>query len=193
MDYIYIAPLSKALYNLCLPFTHSHTNGCHARYQPACQEQLGVRCLAQGHFDTPRVRSNRQPSDCQTRALTSWAISPQKHDNEFRVLTWPLNSPDLNPIEHLRDVLDNQVRSTAAPPCNLQDLKDLLLTSRCQIPQGTFRGLVESMPRQVRAVSMLWLIDAYCMLKHIVFNYDDDCYCYCSLGISWCVLIPKLQ
>ena len=27
MDCIYIAPLSKALYNLCLSFTHSHTNG----------------------------------------------------------------------------------------------------------------------------------------------------------------------
>ena len=52
--------------------THIHTPtaiGCHARYQPARQEQLGVRCLAQGHFDTPRVGSNRQPSDCQTTAL----------------------------------------------------------------------------------------------------------------------------
>ena len=58
--------------------THIHTStaiGCHARYQPARQEQLGVRCLAQGHFNTPRVGSNRQPSDCQTTALTSWAIS----------------------------------------------------------------------------------------------------------------------
>ena len=76
MDCIYIAPLSKALYNFCLSFTHSHTHihtptaiGCHARYQPARQEQLGVRCLAQGHFDTPGVESNRQPSDCQTTAL----------------------------------------------------------------------------------------------------------------------------
>ena len=65
MDCIYIAPLSKALYNSCLSFTHTHTHthihtptaiGCHVRYQPARQEQLGVRCLAQGHFDTPRVR-----------------------------------------------------------------------------------------------------------------------------------------
>ena len=51
--------------------THIHTPtaiGCHARYQPARQEQLGVRCLG-GHFDTPRVGSNRQPSDCQTTAL----------------------------------------------------------------------------------------------------------------------------
>ena len=29
--------------------------------------------------------------------------------------------------------------------------KDLLLTSRCQIPQDTFRGLVASTPRRVRA------------------------------------------
>jgi len=29
-----------------------------------------------------------------------------------------------------------------APPRNLQELKDLLLTSWCQIPQHTFRGLV---------------------------------------------------
>ena len=36
--------------------THIHTRtaiGCHARYQPAHQEQSGVRCLAQGHFDMP--------------------------------------------------------------------------------------------------------------------------------------------
>ena len=87
MDCIYIAPLSKALYNFCLSFTHSYTHthtptaiGCHARNHarnhPARQEQLGVRCLAQGHFVTPRVGSNWQPSDCQTTALISWATSP---------------------------------------------------------------------------------------------------------------------
>ena len=53
-----------------MPLIHTPTAiGCHARYQPARQEQLGVRCLAQGHFDTPRVGSNRQPSDCQMTAL----------------------------------------------------------------------------------------------------------------------------
>ena len=63
----------------------------------------------------------------------------EEHDEVFMVLPWPPNSPDLNPIEHLWDVLDQQVRSTAAPPQNLQDLKDLLLIFWCQIPQSTFR------------------------------------------------------
>lgn len=40
------------------------------------------------------------------------------------------------------------VQSMEAPPCNLQDLKDLLLTSWCQIQHHTFKGLVESVPRQ---------------------------------------------
>ena len=69
-----------------MPLIHTHIHtptaiGSHARYQPTHQEQLGVRCLAQGHFDTPRVGSNRQPSDCQTTALTSWAIS--KMHNQY--------------------------------------------------------------------------------------------------------------
>ncbi|MCI4382560.1 hypothetical protein PGIGA_G00016250 [Pangasianodon gigas] len=76
----------------------------------------------------------------------------EERDKEFKVLIWPPNSPDLNLIKHLWDVLDKQVRSMKAPPHNLQDLKGLLLTSWCQIPQHTFRGLVESMLRRVRAV-----------------------------------------
>ncbi|KAK3557036.1 hypothetical protein QTP70_024249 [Hemibagrus guttatus] len=75
-----------------------------------------------------------------------------EHNNEFEVLTWPPNSPNLNPIEHLWDVLNKQVRSMEASPHNLQDLKDLLLTFWCQIPHHTFRDLVESMPQRVRAV-----------------------------------------
>ena len=64
------------------PFTHTHTH-THQWWLAAMQGTIqlvrsnwGVRCLAQGHFGTPRVGSNLQPSDCQTTALTSWVISP---------------------------------------------------------------------------------------------------------------------
>ena len=68
----------------------------------------------------------------------------EEHNNECEVLTWPPNFPDLNPI-HLWDVLDKQVWFMEA-------IEYLLLTSWCQISQHTFRGLVESMTRWVKAV-----------------------------------------
>ena len=51
----------------------------------------------------------------------------EEHDDEFKVLPWPPNSPHLNPIKHLWDVLEH----SPAPPRNLQDL---LLIYWCQIP-----------------------------------------------------------
>lgn len=47
-------------------------------------------------------------------------LAEKEHNNEF-VLSWPPNSPDLNPVGHLWDVLNKQVRS----------VEDLLLTSQC--------------------------------------------------------------
>ena len=62
MDCMNIAFIQSALQFMPL-INHSHMAiGCHARYQPAPQEQLGIRYLAQGHFDLPRVGSNR-PDD----------------------------------------------------------------------------------------------------------------------------------
>ena len=64
--------------------THIHTPtaiGCHARYQPARQEQLGVRCLAHGHFDTPRVGfkpATLQLQDNSSYRLSHIAISPYR-------------------------------------------------------------------------------------------------------------------
>ena len=65
----------------------------------------------------------------------------EEHD-EFKVLAWPLSSPDLNLIEHLGDVLDKQVQSIEAPPRNSQALNNLLLMSWCQIPEHTFKVYV---------------------------------------------------
>lgn len=52
----------------------------------------------------------------------------------------------------LEGLLEQKVRSMVPPARNLQDIKNQLLTSWCQILQGTFRGLVKSIPRWVRAL-----------------------------------------
>ena len=72
--HLYSAFIQSALQCMPLihPFTHTFTHQRRlAAMQGTNQEQLGVRCLAQGYFDMPRVGSNRQPSDCQTTAPTS--------------------------------------------------------------------------------------------------------------------------
>lgn len=53
--------------------------------------------------------------------------------NEFEVLAWSPNSPDVNPVEHLWDLLAKQFRSMEAAPHNLQDLKGPVAKMMVQI------------------------------------------------------------
>ena len=39
-----------------------------------------------------------------------------QHCNWFKLMTWPTNSPDLNPIERLQDLPEKQVQSIEAQP-----------------------------------------------------------------------------
>ncbi|KAK3526254.1 hypothetical protein QTP70_020404, partial [Hemibagrus guttatus] len=92
--------------------------------------------------DSVLFQQNNDP--CHTAVIVQERF--EEGNKEFKLLTWPPKFPDLNPIEHLWDVLDKQVKSMEVSSYSLLDLKDLLLKSWCQIPQHTFRGLVESMP-----------------------------------------------
>ncbi len=98
------------------------------------------------------------------------------HDKKFNLLPWPPNSSDLHLTEHLWDVLDQQIKSMEASPLNLQDLKDLLLMSWCQISQNIldaselfweYKGDIHDI-RQV--VLMLWLININGIFIHQILN-----------------------
>lgn len=70
--------------------------------------------------------------------------------NKVRVLPWPSQSPDLNPIEHLWDELE---RRAGAHKCsNLGELFDRLQREWTEIDQNTIDRLLESMPRRCLAV-----------------------------------------
>lgn len=71
-------------------------------------------------------------------------------DNAINVMEWPACSPDLNPIEHLWDMLSRRVRARQPPPENVRALTDALVQEWGNIPQEDIRRLIRSMPRRCR-------------------------------------------
>ncbi len=75
-----------------------------------------------------------------------------EHDNEFTLLKWPPQSPDLNPIEHFWDVVEWVIRIMDVQPTNLQQLLDAIMSIWTKISEECFQHLVESLPRRITAV-----------------------------------------
>lgn len=77
-------------------------------------------------------------------------LNALKTNNILQIMSWPAQSPDLNPIELLWDELDRQVRKVA--PTTKQHLWDILQQQWNSLPANTLIKLIERMPRIVRAV-----------------------------------------
>uniref|UniRef100_A0A8L0DV99 Tc1-like transposase DDE domain-containing protein n=1 Tax=Oncorhynchus mykiss TaxID=8022 RepID=A0A8L0DV99_ONCMY len=68
-------------------------------------------------------------------------------DRNVSVLPWPAKSPDLNPIEHVWDLLDRRVRAR-----NVRELAGALVEEWGNISQQELANLVQSMRRRCTAV-----------------------------------------
>ncbi len=62
------------------------------------------------------------------------------------LLKWPPQSLDLNPIEHLWDVVEREIHIMDVQPTNLQQLRDAIMSIWTKISEDCFQHLVESMP-----------------------------------------------
>ncbi len=60
----------------------------------------------------------------KAQIISDWFL---EHDNEFTLLKCPPQSPDLNPIEHLCDVVEREIRIKDVQPTNLQQLRDAIM------------------------------------------------------------------
>ena len=81
--------------------------------------------------------------------ISDWFL---EHNNEFTLLKWPPQSPDLNPIEHLWDVVERVIQIMDVQPTNLQQLRDAFMSIWSKISEECFQHLVESVPQRIKAV-----------------------------------------
>ncbi len=85
----------------------------------------------------------------KAQIISDWFL---EHDNEFTLFKWPPQSPDLNPIEHLWDVVEREIHIMDVQPTNLQQLRDAIMPIWTKISEECFQQIVESMPRRIKAV-----------------------------------------
>ena len=78
---------------------------------------------------------------------TARSVQDFLQDRNVSVLTWPVKSLDLNPIEHIWDLLERRVRGRAIPPRNVRELAGALVEEWGDISQQELANLVQSMRR----------------------------------------------
>ncbi len=61
----------------------------------------------------------------KAQIISDWFL---EHDDEFTLLKRPPQSPDLNPIEHLWDVVKREIRIMDVQTTNLQQLRDAIMS-----------------------------------------------------------------
>lgn len=104
------------------------------------------------HFDNHALATRPVFMDDNARPHRARAVVQHLQHNAIETLPWPARSPDLNPIEHLWDILGRRVRARDPPVQNLQELTHALHDEWQQIPQQRIRRLVTSMRRRVENV-----------------------------------------
>lgn len=65
-------------------------------------------------------------------------------------MQWPVNSPDLNPTEHLWDELGRRLQQHRPLPANLGQLFESLQQEWAAVPQAFLCTLVNSMQQRCR-------------------------------------------
>ena len=106
--------------------------------------------LLHGFFTTNNFTFNHIFQQDNAPAHTGWQTLQMLDDIGVNLLPWPAQLADLNPIEHVWDILGRKVRHHT--PTSLDHLFSILHEEWHAIPQERIDSLIDSMTRRVGAV-----------------------------------------
>jgi transposase len=90
--------------------------------------------------------------DDNARPRRSRAVTAYLQSEAVTSVPWPAMSPDLNPIEHIWDMLGRRIQALELPVQNISQLKAALHREWQQLSQQDIRRLTGGMRRRVEAV-----------------------------------------
>lgn len=82
---------------------------------------------------------------------TSKVVRNYLNNKQMSVLSWPSQSPDLNPIENAWRQLKQRIANRQRKAANLDDVFEIAQEEWNNIALSSFQTLIESMPRRVEA------------------------------------------
>ncbi len=83
---------------------------------------------------------------------TQHVVKGWKRENDITNLPWLAQSPDLNLVENLWDILERKIRAHKPLPKNKEELWQTLQEEWLKIDNHTIQNLIDSMPHRVAAV-----------------------------------------
>jgi len=99
-----------------------------------------------------RQRSSLWFQDDGAPCHRSGFVKNWKIENGIKALPWPAQSPDLNPIEHLWNIVKRKIQKRRPLPRNLDQLKDAIYEEWRSIDGLILKKLVSSMPSRIQYV-----------------------------------------
>jgi transposase len=90
--------------------------------------------------------------DDNARAHRSRAVTAYLQSEAVTSVPWPAMRPDLNPIEHIWDMLGHRIQAREPPVHNIRQLEAALHREWQQLSQQDIRRLTGRMRRRIEAV-----------------------------------------
>lgn len=113
-----------------------------------------IRDVLQDHVVpfAPHIGANFLLMQDNARPHVARCVTDFLNQVEIPTMNWPACSPDLNPIEHVWDMLGRRLRSRIPAVQNREDVRGALIEIWDNLPQEMIDNLIRSMGRRMAAV-----------------------------------------